>query len=468
MFKRLFSHKIENLGESKNNQFSKLVKVLKNRNSILGREDAAKALVNLGDKRAIEPFISILMENNKSLNKWALRGLGKFGDTRAVEALINVLLTNKDYDARFEAAEALGQLGDPRAVEPLIVALKNRHELYHDSMCRYSAEALIKIGKPSVEPLISVIKLSEKKVRDDIGKNIQLEVVNALGKLRDTRAVEPLIYLLRNEFEYEIRKNSARVLGLLGDTRSIESLVNALTDENWQVRGEATYALRKFVSPRIIELLINLVQNDENNEVRGSAATVLAEIDNPNIERALVSERNSNSEEVRNIAVAKIAKLAEGGDIQALNLLYRSLYDRSAIVQGTAINGLQKLGLVSNEELSKALNAHAINFEGICSIAERVDSKDILNYLYSLLDGDVNNVPRQEIIRTVKLLGKGFIPEKKINLNNILQKLDRWIDAEPASYSESAGDDDQIQRIYFNVEYLDLVEAREFFDALTK
>jgi hypothetical protein len=63
---------------------------------------------------------------------WCIRGdaaraLGEIGDTRAVEPLIQALRDTDNY-VRREAADALGWIQDVRAVDPLIQSLKDEDE----------------------------------------------------------------------------------------------------------------------------------------------------------------------------------------------------------------------------------------------------------------------------------------------------------------------------------------------------
>ena len=57
----------------------------------------------------------------------------------------------------------------------------------------------------------------------------------ALGKLGDPIAVDPLITVLRDE-DSGVRRNAARALGKFSNKTAVKPLVNALGDESWQVR----------------------------------------------------------------------------------------------------------------------------------------------------------------------------------------------------------------------------------------
>ena len=73
----------------------------------------------------------------------------------------------------------------------LSVLLRNRYE----NVRAEAATSLAAIGKPALAPLIRFLKFSDRVVR--------IEVVTALGELKDTDAIQPLIQMLENADEEE-------------------------------------------------------------------------------------------------------------------------------------------------------------------------------------------------------------------------------------------------------------------------
>jgi len=70
---------------------------------------AAKSLGRIGDKRAVEPLIEALKDEDSTIVSEAARALGKIGDKRAVEALTEAL-KHKDSHVQVAAVEALKTL----------------------------------------------------------------------------------------------------------------------------------------------------------------------------------------------------------------------------------------------------------------------------------------------------------------------------------------------------------------------
>ena len=68
------------------------------------------------------------MDEDRNVRRRAIEILIRLGDTRAVEPLIQVLLKDEAWEVRGGAAIALGKIGDERAVKPLYQALKKEEK----------------------------------------------------------------------------------------------------------------------------------------------------------------------------------------------------------------------------------------------------------------------------------------------------------------------------------------------------
>ncbi|MGA7075782.1 MAG: HEAT repeat domain-containing protein [Halobacteriota archaeon] len=74
------------------------------------RRDAAEALGEVGDSRAVEPLVWALNDEDSLVRRDAAGTLKKIGDSRAVEPLIRAL-NDEDTYVRRDAEEALDKLG---------------------------------------------------------------------------------------------------------------------------------------------------------------------------------------------------------------------------------------------------------------------------------------------------------------------------------------------------------------------
>lgn len=222
--------------------------------------EAAKALVKIGDSSALveanEIFIRTLEDKRKPTNTRAnaATALGWIGNKKAVEPLITALKDSEDH-VRRAAAFAFIKIKDERAVEPLVTALRDKDERVR----KRAASALGSMGDPrGVEPLIAALEREDpdkgiRSVNDwsgsmasllDAAKNFREYVAEALGKIKDPRAVSPLTKAL-NDSDEGVRKAAAWSLGEIRDQRAVEPLKTALKDKDEKVRKEAESALRK-------------------------------------------------------------------------------------------------------------------------------------------------------------------------------------------------------------------------------
>ncbi len=136
-------------------------------------------------------------------------------------------LNHLEPEVREKAAIDLGQTGEEAAIEPLIAALGDRVQSVSDAATR----ALMVMGEEVVEPLLSVLEMSNNRV-------VRLQAVKALE-------VAGWHMTIAGDVDPGITK---RRQGLI---RQIEDeLVDAIRDEYQDVRKEAAEALRKLRSNR--------------------------------------------------------------------------------------------------------------------------------------------------------------------------------------------------------------------------
>lgn len=235
------------------------------------RENSAEALGNIGDLRALQPLVqSLIMDPDDDVRWKSARALGKLGDPAGVHALIEAL-KDGSWTVRGHAAHALGRIGDETAFDALAEVLNDDDwhvrkyaataigktggekaiplllKVLNDNDADVSWKAIValeNIGEASVEPLIDIFKNGDWHIRG--------RAAEALGKIGDERAVQPLIHALegkrKNERNKYIRGKAAEALGLIGDERAVQPLIKALEDKNIYVRLRAEDALERIRS----------------------------------------------------------------------------------------------------------------------------------------------------------------------------------------------------------------------------
>ena len=113
-------------------------------------------------------------------------------------------------------------------------------------------------------------------------KSIEIvgELLENIASLRYTEATESLVKFLELKMVEDSKQSKhictliIQTLGKLGDTRAVESLIFSLRDSTWQIRRDAAKALRQIGDDRAVEALIEVLQ-DNKPDVRNMARQTL-------------------------------------------------------------------------------------------------------------------------------------------------------------------------------------------------
>jgi HEAT repeat protein len=158
--------------------------------------------------------------------------LGLARDEGSIEALLDIVKDTKaDPELRGYAAIGLGHMGNNtlRVLAPIRTVLRKRSS---EQLRRATAAALGMLRDRGAVPLL----LDElRKARSQSAKG---EVVVALAKVGDERAVEPLAALLRNPREQDLTRALACAgLGIVGDLEWMPSLSRLSRHLNYRAVG---------------------------------------------------------------------------------------------------------------------------------------------------------------------------------------------------------------------------------------
>lgn len=214
-----------------------------------------EALVSIGDARAAEALIEHLGKEGIYFDKAeVIKGLVQIGEP-AVEPLTEALNDKNNYIRQGAqkalkkmavpgrdggSARAVEALESPRHLEPLLEGLKEWSSSavkdlekmgwqpdLGENGARYWIikkrwDECIAIGAPAVGPLVAALGYQELMVKNRRG------VISALGKI-GAPAVEPLIKALGDK-DWVVAVYAAEALGKIGDPRAIEPLKKSLED----------------------------------------------------------------------------------------------------------------------------------------------------------------------------------------------------------------------------------------------
>lgn len=350
------------------------------------RARAARVLGKLGNRRAVEPLIAALADEDYQVRRAAVRSLAKLRDPRAVVPLI-ALLEDKEHEVRQEAVFAVGELGDRRAVGPLLAALS------HSSLRLAIVQVLGNLGgKRAVVSLLRTLDAPDGTVRLYAARALaklgwqprdQVERASYLAALREwdelvelgSHAVGPLVRALQ-QTDAVARRAAAKALQRLegwkpGDKR--EQIYHLIALGRWEelsklgpdvieplLRTVPMYPSGPMpVSPlapiglqeKVLEVVADIgapamgrlvtLLGHEDGDIAGAAAALLGKLNDGNAVRPLVTAL----EDRRNVVRMRVVEaLGELRDARAVDPLLRRLGDEDAWVRLATAEVLEKLG----------------------------------------------------------------------------------------------------------------------------
>jgi len=308
--------------------------VLHEDNSV--RLSAEEALSNIPHALPVNYLLKALRNEKMDIKRFAALQLGRTGADEAVIPLVEAL-HDKDYFVQRYAAESLIDLDKPQSISLITPNLKDDNEIVR-AISTYILSN-ITLNKESLYPLIDALNDRDVVVR--------LYAADALGKLKDSRAIESLLKSLKDG-EPVVRLYTVRALGNFpDDKRLIYPLIDALSDNTWQIRREAAISLGNISSPEGVNSLINSLQ-DMNEYVRGEAAIALGKIGN---KMALMPLMRSLKDEYSSVRKNSARALGNLGDKEALVALRNALYEEESIITIRAIKeAIKKLERVRGEK----------------------------------------------------------------------------------------------------------------------
>jgi len=220
--------------------------------------------------------------------------IGRLKDAGDIPALIHHL-SNTDPSVRWHAAEALGTCGE-KAVPPLLAALQSR-----------------------VIP-------------------VRLGTIEALGAIRDLRAVSPLLVVIDDDTSLEVRWAAVLALGEIGSPDAIPFLVPLLRDPRRYLRYGAATALDRlgWLPQNDADTVYRLIARQDWEAVRRLGAAALPPL------RDLLRDNDPKS---RAMIVSILGQI---GNPQAQMACQKALKDSDPRVRWRAVLAAMNCGLASH------------------------------------------------------------------------------------------------------------------------
>ncbi len=223
--------------------------------------------------------------------------------------------------------------------------------------------SLIKIGEPSVEPLIDALHYARTTIA-------RKNAAKALGCIGDKRACDPLLKSAKYSKERAVRNEAILALGELGDKKAIDGLMSLLDDRSLNVVTYTIHSLGR-IEAEIDTRKIARFLNDKRLQVRMAASTFLRNnadvIILPQLVKALQNEKHHS------IRLDLIRALETVKDARATEVLISALYDNKKMVRQEAARVLY--WVVDETSVDKLEEAAKSDNQFVKTMAERMLKK---------------------------------------------------------------------------------------------
>jgi HEAT repeat protein len=261
---------------------------------VLGEMKAADAVDPL--IKAAEKQLPIKSRAN-SARIAALRALVRIGDKRAVPTLMKILTTSadeQDFLLNQKAALGLAEFRDPQSIPALEKGLFMTGRgtgIFQE--CRL---ALVRIGAPAIDPLINLFQEKNEEV-EAMAKKLKFDEVTPgvvphkaailLGDLRAKKAVPVLAARLHQKAKGSEHLSALIALGYIASPSAVDAILGVLKDSKADAGERASAADALYLSgdrravPTLLEMAKSgyvTVDGQKASDLRASAAIALARI----------------------------------------------------------------------------------------------------------------------------------------------------------------------------------------------
>lgn len=266
-----------------------LLAALKDNNDQVRRE-IVEALSVFRSAEALDSLVQCLHDSNFQIRKAAATALKSLGwkptkdeaganywivfekydqcasiGAAAVEALRNATHSASSVD-RMDIINALAKIKNPGAIMAIIDSLAPIENLYSPAVEKVhgtAIQALVQIGSPAVPPLVLALNHDNPQLRAN--------AITALGRMRDPRAIEPLVDMLMAESPSSVEKLKEALIAfgstaleplvkVFENSSSIDSqrrAVSVFSSLGWQPT-EGTAAIRYYLLKREFDRLAQM------------------------------------------------------------------------------------------------------------------------------------------------------------------------------------------------------------------
>jgi HEAT repeat protein len=259
-------------------------------------------------------------------------------------------------------------------------------------------------------------------LENNYDSDVRLGIVNALGSIGDSRAIESLISSLKCEEDFDVCDSiiNALVSIIERDDCIIEPLLNALKDEDCYIRRSVTYILSfLYNDDRLVKPLLEIFQ-DKDLDIRQWAAIALGNTGSKKAIKSLLKFLKSSDESECFWAAIALGRI---GDKRAIKSLIAALKNKDRGLRAWAALTLGDIGgskavlplvesLKDEDVLVRSWSADALSFVG--------DKRAIESLIVALTDN--HNEVRSSAAFALGQLSDDILNFKDIELGSSLVK----------------------------------------------
>ncbi|MBN2402505.1 MAG: HEAT repeat domain-containing protein [Spirochaetes bacterium] len=240
--------------------FPYILNMMENRNPVF-KVYALKAIYHLYDLRFYDHLIKMLKDENKSIRYYVFKCIEANNLKSALPNIRNLALNDSSWEVRVKAIQILESFLDRKSQYVLLTCLRDAER----EVRYYSSKALNKLKFAGSAVPVSAALYSEP---DDEIKEI---LMNTLIALNNGGGFKGLKNVLLKDDNYRMRILSSYALGRIKHKWSSLILLEAKNDASKEVRAEICNSLGFYNDKKIINELLDVVNNEPEAYVRSAA-----------------------------------------------------------------------------------------------------------------------------------------------------------------------------------------------------